>query len=297
MRVNFKVRRKHITSAIIFLMKVIYDRISTQCSKIITQAYTNSFSLGIKCLHPQYHNPIYAIYSFFRLGDEIVDSFHDYPKKKLLEEYKKATYEAIEQKISLNPILNNFQQVVHAYQVEHSLIDIFFDSMAMDLTRRTYTQDTLEKYILGSAEVVGLMCLKIFCENDEEKYRQLKPYAMKLSSAFQKINFLRDLHTDYKQLGRTYFPHINFEQFSDTDKRKIEEEVGEDFKEALIGIKMLPRKVKFGVYLAYKYYKRLLQKIRKTPSSKVLYQRIRIPSYQKYAMIFSVSLRYNLSLL
>ena len=276
-------------------MKSIFDQVSAQCSKVTTRAYTHSFALGIKCLHKQYQQPIYAIYGFFRLGDEIVDSFQGYPQAKLLAQYKADTYQAIADKISLNPILNTFQQVVHAYQVDTKLIDLFFESMKMDLTQQQHTQASLEKYLLGSSEIVGLMCLQVFCQGDKQQYLRLKPYAMRLGKALQKVNFLRDLATDYKRLGRTYFPHINFERFSNAEKRKIEQDIAADFQEALMGIKLLPRGVKFGIYLAYKYYKALFGKICRVPSNKLLQQRIRIPNYRKYAMALQAVFRYNLN--
>ncbi len=278
-------------------MKTTYRYVAAQCSKIMTQAYTNSFSLSIKCLPKKYQPPIYAIYGFFRLGDEIVDAFHDYPQKKLLTAFKKDTYTAIEHKISLNPILYNFQQVVHTYQIDHTLIQAFFDSMEMDLNQSTHTQVSFEKYIFGVAEVVGLMCLKIFCKNDITKYLKLKPYAMKLGATLQKVNFLRDIGEDYYQLKRIYFPHINFEAFDDVAKQKIEAEIKADFKEALNGIKMLPKQLRFGIYLAYRYYKKIFEKINKTPVQKIVNQRIRIPSYQKYAMIIYAGIKSKLNIL
>ncbi|MEM7055422.1 MAG: squalene/phytoene synthase family protein [Bacteroidota bacterium] len=277
--------------------KNIYDLVSAQCSRAIARAYTTSFALGIKCLHKQYHQPIYAIYSFFRLGDEIVDSFQAYPRATLLKKYKVDTYQAIADRISLNPVLNAFQHVVHDYQIGTELIDLFFDSMEMDLTQQTHTQASLEKYLLGSSEVVGLMCLQVFCKGDKQQYIQLKPYAIRLGKALQKVNFLRDLDTDYKKLGRTYFPHIDFEQFSDAEKRKIEQDIAIDFQEALIGIKLLPIGAKFGVYIAYKYYKALFRKICSVPSSRLLQQRIRLPSYRKYAIALQARLRYSLNYL
>jgi len=276
-------------------MKSIYDRVSAQCSRAVTHAYTNSFSLAIKCLHKQYHQPIYAVYGFFRLGDEIVDSFQGYPKAALLEKYRADTYQAIQDKISLNPVLNAFQQVVHDYQLDTALIELFFDSMAMDLTQQTHTQASLEKYLLGSSEIVGLMCLQIFCQGDKQRYLQLKPYAMRLGKALQKVNFLRDLDSDYKRLGRTYFPHVDFEQFGNAEKRKIEQDIAADFQQALVGIKLLPIGARFGVYLAYKYYKTLFQKVCKVPSHKLLQQRIRIPNYRKYVLAIQAGLKYSLN--
>ncbi|MEM9416994.1 MAG: phytoene/squalene synthase family protein [Bacteroidota bacterium] len=274
-------------------MKAIYDRVSAACCKITTQAYTSSFALGIKLLHKEYHSPIYAIYSFFRLGDEIVDTFHDYPKAALLTQFQTDTYQAIQDKISLNPILNAFQQVVHTFQIDLALVQAFFESMEMDLNQKTHDQASFEKYLLGSSEVVGLMCLKVFCKKEE--YTRLKPYAMRLGQAFQKVNFLRDLRADAQQLGRYYFPGGSFEQFNDTAKRALEADIAADFEAALVGIKQLPDSARLGVYAAYTYYRRLLHKIGKTSAQKLLKTRVRIPNYRKYAMMGGVWLRYKLN--
>ena len=274
-------------------MKTIYDRVSTECCRITTRAYTSSFALGIKLLHKKYRSATYAIYSFLRLGDEIVDTFHDYPKASLLEQFQAATHQAIQDKISLNPILNAFQQVVHTFQIELELVDTFFESMKMDLTQQTHTQASFEEYLLGSSEVVGLMCLKVFCGG--EQYTQLKPYAMRLGKALQKVNFLRDLHADAKQLGRYYFPDSSFDQFNDTTKRAIEASVAADFDAALVGIKQLPDSARLGVYLAYTYYRRLFQQICKASVEKLLQAKIKIPTYRKYTMMLGVGLRYKLN--
>ena len=274
-------------------MKAIYDRVSAECCRITTQAYTSSFALATKLLRKEYRSAIYAIYSFFRLGDEIVDTFHDYPKASLLEQFQAATHQAIQDKISLNPVLNAFQQVVHTFQIDLALVDTFFESMKMDLSQQTHTQDSFEKYLIGSSEVVGLMCLQVFCERAQ--YTQLKPYAMRLGKALQKLNFLRDLHVDVQQLGRYYFPGSSFDQFNDTTKRDIEASVAADLKVALVGIKQLPDNARLGVYLAYTYYKRLFQKIRQASVEELLQARIRIPTYRKYAMIVEASLRYKLN--
>lgn len=274
-------------------MKATYDRVAAACCKITTQAYTNSFALGIRLLHRKFHNAIYAIYGFFRLGDEIVDSFHDYPKAALLQEFQEATHRAIRDKISLNPILNAFQYTVHTYAIDTALIDTFFDSMRMDLTHKSHTLASFQQYLLGSSEVVGLMCLQVFCEKDQQQYEQLKPYAMRLGKALQKVNFLRDLRVDYHMLGRTYFPHINFESLTEASKQQLQEDIAADFAAALVGIKQLPASVRLGVYLAYRYYKSLFNKICRTPISQLLQQRIRIPNYQKYAMLVGAGLRYR----
>jgi len=238
-------------------MKKLFDDVSLKCSKTTTLTYSTSFSLGIKFLDKKFHNPIYSIYGFVRFADEIVDSFHEYDKSYLLNKFRNDTYEAIEQKISLNPVLNSFQKVVNDYSIERELVDTFLNSMEMDLQKQFYDQQLYQQYILGSAEVVGLMCLRVFCEGDEKLYEHLKFPAMKLGAAFQKVNFLRDLRADNIELGRTYFPEIDLKQFSLTDKNKIEKEIEEDFTKALLGIRQLPLSSRNGVYLAYFYYKKL----------------------------------------
>jgi phytoene/squalene synthetase len=220
-------------------MKHIFDEVSNECSKLTTIAYSTSFSLGIRVLEKKLHNPIYGIYGFVRFADEIVDTFHDYNKFQLFEDFKQDTYKAIENKISLNPILNSFQQVVNDYNIDIKLIDTFLDSMEMDLQPQVYDTKKYNLYILGSAEVVGLMCLQVFVNGDKKAFEELKPYAMSLGSAFQKINFLRDANADFEDLGRTYFPNIDMHNFSELDKLKIEEDIEDDFKKALIGIKKL----------------------------------------------------------
>lgn len=278
-------------------MKDLFDKVSLKSSKMVTNAYSTSFSLGIKFLSNRFHDPIYSVYGFVRFADEIVDSFHDFNKKELLADFRKQTYAAIEQKISLNPILNSFQSAVNEYNIPVELIDTFLDSMEMDLENIEYDRPAYEKYILGSAEVVGLMCLKVFLEGDEETYQKLKPEAMALGSAFQKINFLRDLNADYDKLGRTYFPGVNLEEFNDETKRQIEEEIEEDFYQGYLGIKKLPKAARFGVYVAYVYYYSLFSKIKSTPSSAILQQRIRIPNNQKFALLFKSYIRHSFNIL
>ena len=278
-------------------MKDLFDKVSLKSSKMITNAYSTSFSLGIKFLSNRFHDPIYSVYGFVRFADEIVDSFHDFNKKELLADFRKQTYAAIEQKISLNPILNSFQNAVNQYKIPIELIDTFLDSMEMDLENIEYDRAAYEKYILGSAEVVGLMCLKVFLEGDEETYLKLKPEAMALGSAFQKINFLRDLNADYDKLGRTYFPGVDLKEFNDETKRQIEEEIEEDFYQGYLGIKKLPKSARFGVYVAYVYYYSLFSKIKSTPSSAILQQRIRIPNNQKFALLFKSYIRHSFNIL
>ena len=273
-------------------MKAIFDKVSNDCSEITTKAYSTSFSLGIKVLDKSIHNPIYGIYGFVRFADEIVDSFHSYNQRELFNKYKSDTYLGISNKISLNPIIHSFQQVVNKFNIDHSLIESFLNSMEMDLEDQNYDNETYKKYILGSAEVVGLMCLTIFVNGDQNKYKKLKPYAMKLVSAFQKINFLRDVNDDYKTLGRTYFPEVNMENFEETDKLKIENEIENEFAEALKGIKMLPNTSKGGVYLAYKYYYNLFKKIKKIPAHQILEKRTRISNFRKFRILVSSVIKY-----
>ena len=273
-------------------MKAIFDKVSNDCSEITTKEYSTSFSLGIKILDKSLHNPIYGIYGFVRFADEIVDSFHNYNKKELFNKYKSDTYLGINNKISLNPIINSFQEVVNKFKIDHSLIESFLNSMEMDLEDQNYDENTYKKYILGSAEVVGLMCLTIFVNGDQNKYNELKPYAMKLGSAFQKINFLRDVNDDYKTLGRTYFPEVNMENFNKSDKLKIENEIEKEFTEGLKGIRMLPNTSKGGVYLAYKYYYNLFKKIKKIPAHQILEKRTRISNFRKFAILVSSMIKY-----
>jgi len=274
-------------------MKAIFDKVSNDCSEITTKAYSTSFSLGIKILDKRLHNPIYGIYGFVRFADEIVDSFHNYNKKELFKKYKSDTYLGINNKISLNPIINSFQEVVNKFKIDHSLIESFLNSMEMDLEDQNYNENTYKKYIVGSAEVVGLMCLTIFVDGDINKYSKLKPYAMKLGSAFQKINFLRDINDDYKKLGRTYFPEINIENFSKSDKLKIENEIENEFIEGLKGIRMLPNTSKGGVYLAYKYYYNLFKKIKKIPAHQILEKRTRISNFRKFIILVLSMIKYH----
>jgi 15-cis-phytoene synthase len=277
-------------------MKSIFDKVSAECSKLTTKAYSTSFSLGIYFLGAKLRPAIYGIYGFVRFADEIVDSFEKYEQEYLLLKFKTETYEAIEKGISLNPILNSFQEVVNKYNIEHDLIDTFLKSMEMDLKMKTFTKEKYEEYILGSAEVVGLMCLKVFTEGDQQRYSDLKPFAMRLGAAFQKINFLRDISADFADLGRTYFPNIDMEKFNSEGKFKIEQEIAEDFKIALEGIKKLPDSAKVGVYLAYVYYVALFEKIKKIPAQNILNERIRVGDVQKLVLMARSLLRFKLNL-
>lgn len=278
-------------------MKALFDEVSMMCSKLTTKRYSTSFSLGILFLKNPIRNPIYAIYGFVRFADEIVDSFDGYDKKYLLDKFRSDLYEALEHRISLNPILNSFQQVIHQYNIDIELVNVFLDSMEMDLEKQLYVKENYEKYILGSAEVVGLMCLKVFLDGNQEKYDELKPFAMKLGAAFQKINFLRDLKDDYKTLGRTYFPNVDMNEFTLQSKREIEDEIALDFKEALIGIKNLPVTSKGGVYLAYVYYLTLFKKIKRVSVERVLVERIRVSNGQKIALMFKSMLQFKTNML
>lgn len=278
-------------------MKAIFDRVSASCSKVTTRAYSTSFSLGIQFLHSKLRKPIYNIYGFVRLADEIVDSFHGYDKEYLLKKLREDTVEALDLKISINPILNSFQETVTKYDIGWELIDKFIKSMEMDLSRDDHTRDSYQEYILGSAEVVGLMCLKVFTEGNNTRYEELKFYAMKLGSAFQKVNFLRDISADYNILGRTYFPGMNFDSFSAHEKDLIQQEIESDFEQALIGIRKLPFDARRGVYMAYFYYKKLFMRIKRVPAEKVMSTRIRIHDISKIGLMFHSLLRNQLNTL
>ncbi len=277
-------------------MKSLFDKVSVECSKLTTKRYSTSFSLGIYFLCKRMRNHIYAIYGFLRFADEIVDSFDGYNQALLFTQFKSATYDALNDRISLNPILNAFQNTVHEYNIDRELIDIFLHSMEMDLHKIDYSKEKYEQYILGSAEVVGLMCLHIFTEGDKVQYQRLQPFAMKLGAAFQKINFLRDLQADYEGLGRTYFPNVDMTRFNAQTKEQIEVEIELDFKEALHGIKQLPSSSKGGVYLAYVYYYALFNKIKRVPAERVLLERIRINNLRKFTLMLNSIFQYKLKL-
>jgi phytoene synthase len=278
-------------------MKEIFDTVSIRCSRLATKAYSTSFSIGIFCLEKKLRDPIYAIYGFVRFADEIVDTFHDFNKESLLKKFKEETFCAIDDKISLNPILNSFQFTVNKYAIDHKLVTQFLKSMEMDLNRRSYDDETLKNYILGSAEVVGLMCLKVFCHGQPELYERLKPYAMSLGSAFQKINFLRDLQADYVGLGRTYFPDVEIGNFDEESKKSVEQSIAKDFTEGFKGIKLLPRGSRFGVYVAYVYYLALFRKIKNTPSEQVLKSRISIKKTEKATLLAYSYVKHQLNIM
>ena len=263
-------------------MLELYHTTCLESSKLVTQRYSTSFSMGIRAFDKEYRMPIYGIYGFVRFADEIVDTFHDYDKKLLLEEFRKDTFKAIETGISLNPILHSFQLVVNEYRIDSELIVAFLDSMEMDLFKSNYeSKDLYEKYIYGSAEVVGLMCLQVFCKEDRTLYESLIPAARSLGAAFQKVNFLRDMTSDMEERGRVYFPGIDFNAFGENDKESIVADIQKDFDDALEGIKRLPKGARRGVYLAYVYYLQLFKKIKQAPIQRLLTERIRVNDGQK----------------
>lgn len=273
----------------------LFKETSLKCSKIITEAYSTSFTLGIKTLARKFHMPIYAIYGFVRYADEIVDTFHDFDKRALLEQFRKQTFEAIELGLSLNPVLHSFQSVVHEYGIEHRYIEAFLKSMEMDLEDHRYDRSLYEEYIYGSAEVVGLMCLQVFCEGDQALFDKLKEPARSLGAAFQKVNFLRDMKSDYQERGRVYFPKINFTSFSNECKLEIEADIQRDFEKAYEGIQGLPRSAKMGVYLAYVYYLKLFKRIQNLPASRIMTERVRVPDNTKLALLLGSYLRFQLN--
>ncbi len=275
----------------------LFDLTTFKCSQIITQHYSTSFTLGIKTLHKRFHYPVYAIYGFVRFADEIVDTFHDFDKEKLLQRFREDTYQALDEHISLNPVLHAFQKVVHTYGIRRELVDAFLDSMAMDLHDQRYTRTGYQEYIYGSAEVVGLMCLHVFCEGDQAQYDQLQAPARSLGAAFQKVNFLRDLKSDYQERGRMYFPGVDFNHFTENAKGRIEEDIQKDFDDAYQGILRLPAGARAGVYLAYVYYLSLFKKIRNCPPSQIANERIRIPDNQKFALLVGTYFRHRFNYL
>lgn len=278
-------------------MKELYDELSLICSRSTTRKYSTSFSLGTRSLAPQFRGPIHSIYGFVRLADEIVDSFHDYEQGQLLQKFEDDTWEAIDQKISLNPILNSFQKVYREYNFEKVLVEAFMRSMSFDLQQKVYSEQQYADYIFGSAEAVGLMCLRVFTHGADELYRELTPYAQKLGAAFQKVNFLRDLQADFEVLGRNYFPNAKLTHFSEADKKDIEDDIQRDFEIAKIGISKLPREARFGVYVAYQYYLRLFQKIKETNADKIATKRIRVANGKKYSLFLTSYLQHRLNMI
>lgn len=279
-------------------MKKLFDQVSESCSRIVTESYSTSFTLATKMLDSSIRQDIYNIYGFVRFADEIVDSFHNYDKKELLNLFEKDLKKSIEDKISLNPILNSFQKTIHNYQIDYELVDSFLNSMKLDLDKKKYlTKKEFNQYVYGSADVVGLMCLKVFVKGNKNQYNDLRPYAMSLGSAFQKVNFLRDLKADHDGLNRSYFPNLNIDKFDEPSKKIILDEIDKDFKHALKGIFKLPSSARFGVYTAYKYYLKLLNKLRKTHPLKIKSSRIRVPNYQKVNVLARSYIRYRLNIL
>jgi 15-cis-phytoene synthase len=273
----------------------LYNRTTFECSKIITQLYSTSFTLGIKTLDKKFHMPVYAVYGFVRYADEIVDTFHNFDKNVLLQRFKEDTYRAIEEGISLNPVLHAFQLVVNQYKIEMPLINAFLHSMEMDLSENAYSQEGYEEYIYGSAEVVGLMCLRIFCEGDTAMYDALKIPAKRLGAAFQKVNFLRDMKSDFWERGRTYFPQVDFTKFDHEAKKLIEQDIQDDFDAAYQGIIALPKGARLGVYLAYIYYKKLFSKIKKLPPQTILNKRVRVADSRKMTLWLQSYVKYKLN--
>ncbi len=275
----------------------LFYRVCRTCSRITTESYSTSFSSAIRLLHKDLQMPVHNVYGFVRFADEIVDTFHDFNKAELLQEFKDETFAAINRGISLNPILQSFQETVNKYGITHDLIKAFFASMEMDLEHTAYNQNGYTKYIYGSAEVVGLMCLHIFCNGDKDEYYRLKPYACSLGAAFQKVNFLRDMKADYNDLKRIYFPGCDFNNFSSPDKAMIEDDIQRDFDKAFEGIIKLPLKARFGVYVAYKYYLSLFKRIKRLQPQMILQTRIRIPDYGKALILAKASVRSRFKLL
>jgi 15-cis-phytoene synthase len=274
----------------------LYSSICLECSKVFTKRYSTSFSRAVAMLHPSLRGSIYAIYGFVRVADEIVDTFHNHPKQEMLAEFRSQVFLAIDKGISTNPILHSFQLVVHEYEIPHEYINSFLESMEMDISKRDYTQPEYQKYIYGSAEVVGLMCLKVFCKGNKALFNQLVAPAQSLGEAFQKVNFLRDLKSDYQERGRVYFPDVDFSNFSESQKKSIETDIETDLRKSLIGIKKLPVEAKLGVYVAYLYFKSLLCRIKRVKASKILSKRIRVPNHTKLLILAKARLQLALGL-
>ncbi|HQW69551.1 MAG TPA: phytoene/squalene synthase family protein [Flavobacterium sp.] len=279
-------------------MKSIFDTVSFDCSKNVTKSYSTSFSAAVKMLAPKIRQDIYNIYGFVRFADEIVDTFHEYNKEELFALFEKDLENALNNKISLNPILNSFQHTVHNYSIPKEMIDAFMNSMKLDLHKTVYkTSEEYNEYIYGSADVVGLMCLKVFVNGDDTKFKELEHSAMRLGSAFQKVNFLRDLKADFEDLNRTYFPNTDLSKLDEHSKNEIIKEIEADFQAGFEGILKLPIEAKFGVYTAYVYYKKLLSKLKKTPSLEIKNTRIRVSDYQKFGLLAKCYVNYRLNLI
>ncbi|MDO1500183.1 phytoene/squalene synthase family protein [Winogradskyella maritima] len=279
-------------------MKSIFDNVSKMCSKVVTNSYSTSFSMATKMLSDSIRQDIYNIYGFVRFADEIVDTFHEYDKETLFNDFENDLEKALSQKISLNPILNSFQETYHNYGIDKDLVDAFMKSMRLDLHKKDYlTEEEYKAYIYGSADVVGLMCLKVFVKGNQEKYDELKASAMSLGSAFQKVNFLRDLKADFEDLSRTYFPNTDLNQLDEASKLAIIQDIESDFAKGLVGIKKLPLEARFGVFMAYRYYNKLLEKLKKTPALDIKSARIRVPNYRKVELLTRSYVKYQLNLI
>ena len=279
-------------------MKKLFDQVSENCSKIVTESYSTSFTLATKMIDRSIRQDIYNIYGFVRFADEIVDSFHDFNKEELLNLFELDLKKSIKDKISLNPILNSFQKTLNKYDIDYELVNSFLKSMKTDLNKKQYlSNEEFDEYVYGSADVVGLMCLKVFVKGNQKQYDNLKPYAMSLGSAFQKVNFLRDLKADHDGLNRSYFPNLNIDKFDEKSKTIILNEINKDFSHALKGIFLLPSSARFGVYTAYKYYLKLLNKLKNTNPLKIKSTRIRVPNYQKINVLARSYVRYRLNIL
>ena len=279
-------------------MKSLFDTVSNDCSKIVTKSYSTSFSLATKMLSKSIRQDIYNIYGFVRFADEIVDSFHDYKKEELFNNFVVDMERALEDEISMNPILNSFQYTFHKYNIDKHLVNSFLKSMRMDLYKKEYlTEEEFKEYIYGSADVVGLMCLKVFVKGDETEYSELKNSAMALGSAFQKVNFLRDLKADHDSLNRTYFPNTDLNRLDEGSKKEIIDDIERDFEEGMNGIRNLPMEAKFGVFMAYRYYRQLLKKLKRTPALEIKNSRIRVPNYKKIYILTRSYVKYQLNLL
>lgn len=275
----------------------LFHKAAHLCSRATTETYSTSFSSAIRLLHKDLQEHIYNVYGFVRFADEIVDTFHSYNQEALLQQFRNETYIAIERQLSLNPILHSFQLTVNKFGIDESLIDAFFNSMEMDLYPQQYDEQKYQEYIYGSAEVVGLMCLYIFCEADRDLYQKLKPFARSLGAAFQKVNFLRDIKADYQLLNRSYFPGVDFRNFTPCMKQQVEQDIANDFRNAYEGIMQLPWKARFGVYVAYKYYLSLFRKIKKTQPARIMEQRIRIPGYRKAMILVRAGVKNQLKMI
>jgi len=279
-------------------MKSIFDSVSKECSKIVTNSYSTSFSLATKMLSNSIRQDIYNIYGFVRFADEIVDSFHDYDKETLFNRFEHDLEAALEDKISLNPILNSFQETYHKYALDKAHVEAFMKSMRLDLYKKDYlTKKEYQEYIYGSADVVGLMCLKVFVKGDQKQFETLKDTAMSLGSAFQKVNFLRDLKADHDTLERTYFPDTDLNNLDEHSKKAIIKDIDSDFEKGLSGIKKLPIEAKFGVFMAYRYYNQLLKKLKRTPALQIKNTRVRVPNYKKFELLTRSYVKYQLNLL